>query len=195
MKTVIYSYPQSSFLSVEKDMNLIVNMIMQNNSLKKLLHYTSRDCMTRPPLNEDETLDLFGKNIKVVPKLYVDADTLNYIFIGFDNFVPNPTNPEFRDNVIEFKVLCHFDQWQLKDFQLRPYRIAAEIDTMFNNKHLTGIGTLEFLGASYFVTAEEFGGFSLQYRAVHGGEDKKGMPNPNNERQFIENYNQMFNDN
>jgi hypothetical protein len=60
---------------------------------------------------------------------------------------------------------------------------------MFNNKHLTGIGTLEFLGASYFGTAEEFGGFSLQYRAVHGGEDKKRMPNPINEKQFVENYN------
>ena len=36
----------------------------------------------------------------------------------------------------------------MNDFQLRPYRIAAELDTMFNNKHLTGIGTLKFLGAN-----------------------------------------------
>jgi hypothetical protein len=30
----------------------------------------------------------------------------------------------------------------MKDFQLRPFRIAAELDSMFNDKHLTGIGTL-----------------------------------------------------
>jgi hypothetical protein len=90
-------------------MSLIVNMIMKNNALKKMLHYTTRDCMTLPPLTEDETLELFEKNIKIVPKLYIDDETLNYIFISFDNFVPNPTNPEFRDNVIEFKILCHFD--------------------------------------------------------------------------------------
>jgi hypothetical protein len=31
---------------------------------------------------------------------------------------------------------------------LRPYRIAAEIDTMFEDKHLTGIGKLNFLSAN-----------------------------------------------
>jgi hypothetical protein len=36
----------------------------------------------------------------------------------------------------------------MKDFELRPYRIAAELDSMFNNKRLTGIGDVEFLGAN-----------------------------------------------
>jgi hypothetical protein len=35
----------------------------------------------------------------------------------------------------------------MRDFQLRPYRIAAELDSMFSDRHLTGIGTLQFLGA------------------------------------------------
>ena len=111
MKKMTYTYPKSSFLSTEKDMELIVNMIMKNDSLKKMLHYTSKDCMSRPKLTEDETLELFGKNIKIVPKLYVDNSVLNYIIISFDNFTPNATNPEFRDNVISFDIICHFDQW------------------------------------------------------------------------------------
>jgi hypothetical protein len=36
----------------------------------------------------------------------------------------------------------------LEDFALRPYKIAAEIDSMFNNTHLTGIGELQFIGAT-----------------------------------------------
>jgi len=32
--------------------------------------------------------------------------------------------------------------------QLRPYKIAAEIDSMLNNKRLTGIGKIDFLGAN-----------------------------------------------
>ena len=63
MKREVYSYPKSSFLSTEKDMNLIVQMIMKNERLKKMLHYTTRDCMNKPNLTEDETLELFGKNI------------------------------------------------------------------------------------------------------------------------------------
>ena len=193
MKINTYTYPESSFLSLEKDMNIIVDMIMKNDRLKKLLYYTTRDCMSKPNLTEDETIDLFGKQIKTVPKLTVDGSVLNYIIISFDNFISNRTNPEFRDNVIEFDIICHFDQWQIKDFELRPYKIAAELDSMFNNKRLTGIGDVEFLGANQMILTDEYAGICLMFRAVHGEEDKKNMPNPKDEEELIKNFDAMFN--
>lgn len=194
MKREVYSYPRSAFLSVEKDMSIITNTIIKNDRLKKMLYYTSKDCLNRPNLNEDQTLELFGKNIKIVPKLYIDGEVLNYILIMFDNFSTNINNPEFRDNVIEFDIICHYDQWQLKDFELRPYRIAAEIDSMFNSQYLTGIGKLEFLSAEFAPINDEFAGICLLYQAVHGGEDKHHMPNPNNEEAFRENFDKIFNE-
>ena len=179
--------PKSSFLSTEKDMNLIVGAMIKNERLKRLLHYTSRDALDKKNLTEDETLELFGKNIKIVPKLTVDKSVLNYIIISFDNFTPSG-NPEFRDNIIEFDIICHFDQWNLKDFALRPYKIAAEIDSMFNGKHLTGIGELNFLGANQIILTDEFAGLCLMYEAVHGEEDKKFMPNPADEDRFMEDW-------
>ena len=95
MKKDVYTYPKSSFLSTEKDMNLIVSMMMKNSRLKKMLHYTTRDCLDKPNLTIDQSHELFGKNIKIVPKLFVDGSVLNYIIISFDNFTPNVTNPEF----------------------------------------------------------------------------------------------------
>lgn len=180
--------PKSSFLSTEKDMNIIVDLLMKNDRLKKMLYYTTRDCLDKPKLTEDETISMFGKQIKIVPKLYVDGSVLNYIIISFDNFTPNGTNPEFRDNIVEFDIICHFDQWNLKDFALRPYKIAAEIDSMFNGKHLTGIGELNFLGANQIILTDEFAGLCLMYEAVHGEEDKKFMPNPADEQQFLEDW-------
>lgn len=194
MKIETYHYPKSSFLSAEKDMGIIIDYMLKNNRLKKLLHYTSKDCLDRPNLSEDETIELIGKNIKNVPKFYIDGSVLNYILVNFDNFIPNLTNPEFRDNAIEFDIVCHYDQWNLKDFELRPYKIAAEIDTMFNDKHLTGIGKLEFLGANQIILTDEFAGLCLRYRAVHGEEDKKYSPNPNNEESILQNFNEIFND-
>ena len=193
MKKVVYSYPKSSFLSAEKDMGIIVNMIMKNDRLKKMLHYTSRDCLSRPNLTEDETMELFGKNIKIVPKLYVDGSVLCYMIVSFDNFTRNATNPEFRDNIVEFDIICHFDQWHMKDFELRPYKIAAELDSMFNEQHLTGIGELQFLGANQIILTDEYAGLCVMYQAIHGEEDKKKMPNPNDEEEFIENFDAMFN--
>ena len=193
MKIEGYQFPKSSFLSVEKDMSIIFNTLIKNDNLKKYLYYTTKDCLDRPNLTEKETLGLFGKNIKIVPKLQVDKEVLNYVIINFDNFTPNNNNPEFRDNIIEFDIICHFDQWQLNDFQLRPYRIAAELDSMFNDKHLTGIGTLQFLGGNQMILTDEFAGLCLMYAAIHGEEDKKNMPNPINEAQFRENFNKIFN--
>lgn len=170
-----YHIPKSSFLSMEKDTGIIVNEILKNNRLKKLLYYTTSDAMEKPNLTEDQSLNLLGTNIKIVPKLYVDGSVLNYVLINFDNFIPSE-NPEFRDNTIQFDIVCHFDQWNLRDYALRPYKIAGEIDSMFNLKKLTGIGYLEFVGATQIVLTDEFAGLCLMYRTVHGGEDEKYMP-------------------
>ena len=193
MKINTYKYPESSFLSLEKDMGLIVDMIMKNDRLKKMLYYTTKDCLDKPKLTDQETISLFGKQIKTIPKIFVDESVLNYIIISFDNFMSNQTNPQFRNNIIEFDIICHFDQWQMKDFELRPYRIAAELDSMFNNKRLTGIGDIEFLGASQMILTDEYAGICLTYLAIHGEEDKKQAPNPKVNQELIDNFDNMFN--
>lgn len=192
MKVQNYQIPKSSFLSVEKDLSIITDWMLKNKRLKKLLHYTTGDAMDRAPLNQKESIDLIGNNIKIVPKLYIDGSVLNYVIITFDNFTLNETNPEFRNNIISFDIVCHFNQWQLQDFKLRPYRIAAEIDTMFNNKHLTGIGELQFLGANQILLNDEFAGLSLMYQAIHGEEDKKGMLNPAEQEEFEIDFDELF---
>ena len=193
MKIENYQFPKSSFLSVDKDMSIITDYLMKNDRLKKLLHYTTKDCLDRPRLTDDETLGLFGKNIKIVPKLYVDNSVLNYIIVSFDNFTTNRTNPEFRDNITEFDIICHFDQWQLKDVQLRPYKIAAEIDSMLDGQRLTGIGKLEFLGANQMILTDEYAGLCLMYSAIHGEEDKKDAPKVEDEIDIETNFDKIFN--
>ncbi len=74
-----------------------------------MLYYTDRDALDRPALTEDQRLGLFGKQIKIVPKIYVDGSVLAYVIISFDNFTPSE-NPQFRDNIITFDVICHFGQ-------------------------------------------------------------------------------------
>ena len=57
MKIVNYQIPKSSFLSTQKDMEIIRNMILKNNNLKTLLYYTSRACLNKPNLTEDQTFE------------------------------------------------------------------------------------------------------------------------------------------
>ena len=193
MRIDTYKFPKSSFLSIEKDLNTITGLFLKNERLKKLLYYTTSNALDLPYLTDEQTYSLFGKNIKIVPKLCVDGSVLCYMIISFDNFTPNATNPEFRDNIISFDIICHFDQWHLEDFKLRPYMIAAEIDSMLNQQRLSGIGRLDFLGANQLILNDEFAGISLMYSAIHGEDDKKNPINPKDEIDIVENFDNIFN--
>ena len=186
MKIEGYKIPKSSFLSIEKDTDLIISKMLKNERLKRLLYWTTKDCITNATgkcrnLTDEETLSLVGKQIRVVPRLALDDSVLNYVIVNFDNFTPNATNPEFRDNYIQF------------DGQLRPYRIAGEIDSMFDNTHLSGIGKLNFIGASQNIINDKYASITLLYRAIHGEEDKKDMLSADAEEKFIKEFNETWN--
>ena len=189
-----YHKPKSSFLSMEKDLDTILKLFIDNKVLQKLLYYTTKDALDKPFLNKEQLYEVLSKSIKTVPKLYIDKSVLCYIIVSFDNFTTNATNPEFRDSIISFDIICHFDQWQLSQSQLRPYRIAAEIDMMLNEKKLSNLGTLNFLGANQIILNDEFAGISLMYSAIHGEEDKLITEKPKVKEALQTNFNDMWND-
>ena len=178
--------PESAFLAQEKDMRIIVDRMAANQRLRKLLYYTTPDALKKPEVSDQNFVKMFGKNIRNLPKLYIDKDVLNYIVISFDNFTPTVKNPEFRDNLVYIDILCHFDQWKMDGNELRPFRIAGEIDSMLEGARLSGIGVLEFIKANLLLINGEYGGLQIVYRAVHGEDDKKGFLNPQNEIKFLQ---------
>ena len=167
--------------------------MLDNPRLMKLLYYNSRDALQQPNLKVEQKEEVLDKQIKLVPKIYVEEDLNTYIVINFDHFIPNYSNPEFRDNEIIFDIVCHVDSWLLNDFQLRPYKIAGELDYLFNNKRLTGIGKIEFMGSQQMTIADGYITISLFYRTVHGGEDQVGMLNPVDELQFNAEFDAAYN--
>ena len=173
MKIENYQFPKSSFLSLEKDSQIIISKILKNENLKKLLYYPSKNCYSMPNLTQEQTLSLINNQIKISPLVKIDKDIISYLILSYDKFSPNISNPEFRDNFIIFDIICHNDQWNLGDFKLRPYKIAGEIDSMFDNSKLTGIGKLNFVGGDQIILNNEYSGLSLIYLATHGEEDKK----------------------
>lgn len=188
MKIDNYTYPKSSFLSVEKDLSIIVDRIMKNKRLQRLLYYTTPDALDKPNLTQEQLMELIKKSIKILPKLIIEDEITNYLVIGMDDFRTNEENPEFRDNIIAIDIICPLDLWGLGNYALRPYKIAGEIDYMLNNQRLTGIGKLEFIKAKRIMLEDSYAGLCLLYRAVHGEEDKKKMPNPIDEKQFLKDF-------
>ena len=167
MKMDLVQTQETTFLTAQKDLFKIVQKFINNEKLKKLLFYPVKDALDRKNLTSEETLGLLHKNIRVIPKLQVNEDVQSYIIIGFDGFITNAKNPEYRDNIITFDVICHFDSWVMENYQLRPYLIMGEIDGMLNKSKLNGIGTINFIGANQLLLSSDLAGFSLTYRVIN----------------------------
>ena len=166
-------YGISSFKSIEKDYEIIINRLLTNDNLKKLLYYTTRDCLERPSISKEEALSLINRQLQIIPRSYLpENEAYPIVNIQFDNFFENSTNPEFRDNIITIDILCHYDHWNLGNFQMRPFKIAGEIDSVLNDTKLTGIGKLKFMSAQMLLPDDNFGGVMLIYSATHGEDDK-----------------------
>lgn len=161
-----------------KDAAIIIDRILSNPNLLRLLVYETRDWQSQPLPNGEQIKELFTSHqISSVPKIKIDSKEKTYIRLTYGTVIRNASNPEYRDNTFGIDIICHYDNWDLGDFELRPYRVAGEIDAMLDKIHLTGIGELEFVSATPYVYNEEFAGVSLTYLAVRGHEDQKNPVN------------------
>ena len=176
----------SSFLSCENDLETILQKLFiysqpYSDDLKRLLVINTKDCL------DNKTSQVYNDKIREMSlaklkedgyiqvekkiKLSEHEEVKNYLIFTFDNFVPNPNNPQFRDCSVFIDVICHTDYWDLGNFRYRPIKICGYIDAILNNTKLSGIGTFQFQGCSEFILDENFSGYTLLFKAIHGTDD------------------------
>lgn len=180
---------KSSFQSVEKDVEIILRKLFIENKplsdeLKKLLIINTKDCLdTTNAAKYKLIIDEYNlkklvdeQYIRLTPKLKFKEheEIKSYLLISMDNFVPNQSNPEFRDCTVTFDIICHTEYWDIGNYRIRPLKIAGVIDGILNNSKLTGIGTFQFLGCNELILNEELAGYTLMFTAIHqtDGDDK-----------------------
>lgn len=166
----------SSFASVESTLSKVVERLMKNDRLKRLLYYTDRHALGLPKLNQEQSYSLLNNQIRIVPKLTIDHDAKPYVIISLDNFVPFENQTTFRSFQLTFDVIVPFEFWQLDNFKLRPYAIAGEIDAMINNDFIFGSQVADFMGAKQLILNEALGGLSLYYNVETYIDDKQLHP-------------------
>lgn len=171
---------KSTFTSIPIDQEtiwrkLLVDSKPYSNKLKKLLIVNTPDCLDDNQIQYQHKIDEYNikkmmdeQYIKTVPKLTFGEheEVKSYILLEFDDFTPSQ-NPEYRNCVISFTIVSQLDYWQLDNYYLRPWAIAGYIDGILDQTELSGIGKLEFMGASQVVLSEYLGGVILRYMAVN----------------------------
>ena len=181
---------QASFLSSEKDMETIFKKLFVESKpysdiLKRLLIIDQSDCLDSKQNKYQEIINKYSIHrmkeegyILVIPRIeqLIHDNFKSHILIEFDDFVPTD-NTHYRDCTISFTIICPLVKWELDDYKLRHMQIAGYVDGILNNARLSGIGTLQFMGASQVILDEEHGGIILRYVATHGNDDKDKFEN------------------
>ena len=143
----------------------IAYKILNNQRICRLLKYQVRDPFNQEKYPDVDGLELMGKQILIVPKIFDEStEKMSYVTAIFDDFVVNQINPEFKISTIRFDIACPYDEWVLDENSLRPYLIMQEIDTIFNQGKLAGIGNLQFHRADALALSPQIGGYSMRYK-------------------------------
>ena len=160
---------QRRFSVMGENTFLIANKIMKNQRICRLLKYQTKDPFAEEINGKSQPdvdgVDLINKQILITPKIYDDStEKMSYITAIFDDFVVNQLNPEFKVSTVRFDIACPYDEWILNNQSLRPYLIMQEIDIMFNQGKLKGIGNLQFYRADNLALSPWIGGYSMRYK-------------------------------
>lgn len=182
---------RSSFLTTARDQEtiwrkLFVESRPYSDQLKRLLIVNTPDCLDRSQEQYQRVIDRYSikdmkdaQYIKTVPKISFGEheDVKSYVLLEFDDVAP-AANPRYRNCVVSFSIICHLDYWEMENYDLRPWMIAGYIDGILNDTRLSGIGKLQFLGASQLVLNEHLGGVLLRYLATNSeANDSENLDN------------------
>jgi len=143
--------------------------LIENQNLCKYLYYNTDD-----PLSEADIIDttsLLYSRIFPYPtptEIFKDENGIpissTVINVLFNNFKLGTTNNKFKTSNLEFVILCHMSLWRLDTSQLRIFCLLNEIDQIFSEQRVIGIGKGEFDYCNLTWADENYSGYRLSYK-------------------------------
>ena len=154
---------QRRFAVMGDNLFKIINKLVSNQRLCRLLKYQNSTPFS-DELSDIDGIELVNKQIVIVPKIPENLDIeCSYITVIFDKYIVNPNNDDFKICTIRFDIACPYEEWMLDESNLRPYLIMQEVDEMFNQQRVSGIGKLQFSHSEPLTLSPQFGGYSMFY--------------------------------
>lgn len=159
---------KADFSTVEKDFADITSRILSNENIIKLLYFNSPDCLSNEKIKvTDEIIaEVVKENLRIIPSIRIPENKGSYVIVTFDSFSPNANNPEFMNNLFLIDVLCPSDNWMMDSYMMRPFKIMHEIQRLFNDKPLNGIGKAYLLGAN-LLNLGDYTGYQMAFSVIN----------------------------
>ena len=126
-----------------KNLQTIVNRLVANDDLVKLLHYEDENPLEHPALTkEDKQKEIFEKLIKTVPRVGTKDTAKSVIVVYVQKAGRIPGNKEFKNVAILVDVIVPLTQWYIMDENLRPFAILGQIQKSLDDKTINGLGKI-----------------------------------------------------
>ena len=126
-----------------RNLQKIVNRLIANDDLIKLLYYTDENPIEHQPLSlEDKNKLVFEKLIKTVPRVGTKdtANSVVVVYVQKANRIAG--NKEFKNVRILVDVVVPLTQWYIMSDNLRPFAILGQIQNSLNEKTVNGLGKI-----------------------------------------------------
>ena len=121
----------------------IIQRLIANQNLVKLLYYTDKDPLSQPDLTDEQLKqEVFEKLIKIVPKVGSKETAHSVVAVRFVRGRRNYQNKEFENITIAVETFVPMTQWLIKGTNLRPFAIMGEIQKSLNDKTINGLGKM-----------------------------------------------------
>lgn len=142
----------------------IVNRLQSNQDLLKFLYYSDKDPLSNADLTQEQIQkDIFEKLIKIVPRVGPKETAQSLISLRVVRAQADRANDEFNNITLCIEVFVPLTQWFVKDTNLRPFCIMAEILKSLNHKVINGIGRLEHIGFDLNFITEEISCYEMTF--------------------------------
>jgi hypothetical protein len=160
----------SKFADLNEDINKTLLKLIDSQNLCKYLHYESNekelpDPLALPDLTLEQRAKLIYTRIFPYPKIPdTKTDAGSYLSVYMD-YIKKGDSSHWKDSRLVFNIICHNSQLRL-DGKLRTYGILHEIDELFNNQRLFGIGKMQFYRGLVLRVNDSFSGYTIEYNIV-----------------------------
>lgn len=145
----------------------IMTRLQSNQRLLKLLYYTDPDPLKNDDLTPEQIKnEIYEKLIKIVPRVGPHETATSVVSIRVESALRNRANTEFNNVTLKIEVFVPLTQWFIKDENLRPFAIMAEILESLNKKVIDGIGRME--GGDFLLNflTDEIAAFEMTFSFV-----------------------------
>ncbi|MHB8065435.1 MAG: hypothetical protein ACYDG2_22950 [Ruminiclostridium sp.] len=151
----------SKFKQLNNNITKVMSALILNQNICKLVTNNNKDALSMP--NIEDTSEILYQNIFPY-NISLEAEELpkSFVCVALDDFRRTGDSIYFSNNKLVFNVLVHNDLWRIEE-GLRPFCILDEIDKIFCNEHLIGIGKMIFESGN-LIYAKNYTGYRVAYK-------------------------------